>query len=410
MLGDALKYTTSMDAARERYRQAEALAARGGEVDLQLMALNNLAYGEYRFGRPERSWAEIERLLEVAAAHGQQLKPSYLDTIARTQIALGRHAEAEQTIRASLAQFDGQGFEYTRGYAEQLLTLAMAQRCLGATGRAQESLDRCRCVCDEHGHAAVAVRVQEEQAELYAAVGSFRAAFEAHKAFHAAAEQLRSQQREAQARTRQVIFETAEAREDAERFREQARRDPLTGLHNRRYVDEYLPALITEAARTGAPLTVAMVDLDHFKRINDTLSHHVGDGVLMTIAALLRTGLGAAAETGLIARIGGEEFLVVLPGAPLADATHHLERLRTTVRSHDWRALTGELLVTVSIGAASTEDAPEPGQSALLAAADRHLYSAKRGGRDRVVTGSPTADHAAAAGSASAPAQLVLRR
>ena len=160
------------------------------------------------------------------------------------------------------------------------------------------------------------VRVHQEQAELHAARGEFAAAFAVHKVFFAAYNDLHSEQREAQARTRQAMFETAEARQEAERFREQARRDPLTGLRNRRYVDEQLPGLID----ADPELTVAIVDLDRFKRVNDLLSHDVGDQVLVLVAKLLETELAAVSPDGFVARMGGEEFLMVLPGTevPLA--------------------------------------------------------------------------------------------
>ena len=112
-------------------------------------------------------------------------------------------------------------------------------------------------LCAEHQLAGVRVRVLAEQAELYAATDDHRAAFEEYKRFHAATEELRSTQQEARARARQAMFETAEARRDAERYREQARRDPLTGLYNRRFVDERLPQVIAAAAATHTPLTVA---------------------------------------------------------------------------------------------------------------------------------------------------------
>ena len=179
------------------------------------------------------------------------------------------------------------------------------------------------------------------------------------------------------------MFETAEAREDAERFREQARRDPLTGLRNRRYVDEHLPALIAEAIATRTPLTLAMIDLDHFKQINDTLSHGTGDQVLVAVADLISRTVPA----GFAARIAGEEFVLVLPGTALAHAARQLEELRITIGSCDWRPVTGDLSVTVSIGAASTEDLgpEEASQTTLLAEADRNLYGAKHAGRNRVV-------------------------
>jgi diguanylate cyclase (GGDEF)-like protein len=180
------------------------------------------------------------------------------------------------------------------------------------------------------------------------------------------------------------MFETAEANQNAERFREQARRDPLTGLRNRRYVDEHLPALIDQATATRTQLSVAMIDLDHFKQINDAHSHHVGDRVLVATADLLEKAVTA----GFAARMGGEEFVLVLPGTALTDAARQLEQLRITISSYNWRPIVGDLPVTVSIGAASTTDLdPEQAsQSTLLAEADHNLYAAKRAGRNRVVT------------------------
>jgi diguanylate cyclase (GGDEF)-like protein len=228
-----------------------------------------------------------------------------------------------------------------------------------------------------------------EQAELYAATGAFEQAFLEYKRYDVAREELRSAQQEARAHTRQVMFETAQARNDAERYREQALRDPLTGLLNRRYVHENLPAAVALAAETGSPLTVALVDLDHFKRINDTLSHDVGDQVLVIVADLLRSGQRALSDTGFVARMGGEEFLVVLPGVGAGLAADRLETLRRAVRSHRWQPVTGDLPVTVSIGATTTVgDVP---LATTLADADRMLYVAKNAGRDRVITLAPGA-------------------
>ncbi|HEU4425163.1 MAG TPA: GGDEF domain-containing protein [Pilimelia sp.] len=385
-LADALKWNGSMDTARERYRQAERIAAAAGPVGLLMMVLNNIAYSEYMANEPQRAWAAVERLLGVATVHGLPLTPAKIDTVARVQISLGRHAEAEQSVQAGIRLYDAGGYEAASGRAELLLTLAVAQRHLGEIENAHATLDTCRRLCRASDIGGVGLRAQQEQAELYAAAGDFRAAFEAHKRFYADGERLRSLQREAHARTRQAMFETTEARRDAELFREQARRDPLTGLHNRRFTDEQLPDLIIHAITTGTPLTVGMIDVDHFKRINDTHSHHVGDKVLITIANLLFTGLTTTGKSGFVARIGGEEFLIVLPGTSLTDAAVHLDRVRTTISSHPWQPLTGDLPVTVSIGVATTETvATTVTASALLAYADHNLYAAKREGRDRIV-------------------------
>jgi diguanylate cyclase (GGDEF)-like protein len=225
--------------------------------------------------------------------------------------------------------------------------------------------------------------VHQEQAELYAARGDFQAAFAEYKLFHAAQTSLYTADREAQARTRQAMFETAEAREEADRFREQARRDPLTGLLNRRYVDEQLPGLI----QRDPLLTLAIVDLDHFKQINDRLSHDVGDQVLVQVSKLLETSLAAACPDGFVARMGGEEFLVVLPATEVTVAARALDEIRQKVRAHSWRPITGDLPVTVSVGVTTRSQASSPTQPSLLSAADRNLYAAKHAGRDRVVFG-----------------------
>ena len=230
------------------------------------------------------------------------------------------------------------------------------------------------------------MRVHQEQAELHAVRGEFADAFATHKLFFTAYNNLHSRQRDAQARTRQAMFETTEARQEAERFREQARRDPLTGLHNRRYVDEQLPQLIED----DPGLAVAIVDLDHFKRVNDQLSHDIGDQVLVQVAKLLETELVAVCPDGFTARLGGEEFLLALPDTTIPEATRILDEIRIAVGRFDWTEITHGLPVTVSIGVADSSESLVPTQAGLLSIADRNLYAAKHGGRDRVVSGTPS--------------------
>jgi diguanylate cyclase (GGDEF)-like protein len=381
-LADALGQAGSMEAARVRYHQAETLATGHRLHRLHMAVLNNWAYTELSVGSAERAQAVSERLQAIAAANNFVLDGADLDTIGNIQIANGQFAQAEKTLQLAIARDDGNAYEDADSHAEYFLTIATAQRGVGATDRAQESLNASRMLCVERELAEVLVRVQQEQAELHAARGEFAAAFEAHKEFFASYNRLHSSKREAQARTRHAMFETSEARQDAERFREQARRDPLTGLRNRRYIDEQLPVLIADA---DPVLTVAIVDLDHFKRINDRMSHDVGDQVLVMVAKLLDTELTAVAPRGFVARMGGEEFLLVLPGLTPAEAAEHLDRIRITIRGYAWQEVTHGLPVTVSIGIAGTGDLPNPTQPGLLSIADRHLYIAKHGGRNQVI-------------------------
>jgi diguanylate cyclase (GGDEF)-like protein len=159
-----------------------------------------------------------------------------------------------------------------------------------------------------------------------------------------------------------------------------SRRDPLTGLANRRAFDEELAREVARAARTGAPLAVVVLDVDRFKAVNDGHGHPAGDGVLREVA----TRAGAALRRGdLAARIGGEEFALLLPGADLAGAVELAGRVRAAVAARPIPAGAAALAVTVSLGCAAL--APGEAPEALVARADARLYEAKRAGRDRVV-------------------------
>jgi len=379
-LANALGDAGSTGAARERYLQAEQLAITTHDLSRRMLALNNRAYTEFEAGELAAAASVVERMRMVAATLGRDYLVVERDTIANIQIGLGQYEAAERML---LTVRDRPQDCEVHDLAEAILTLARAQRGLGALDRAQQSLDRSRTLCEQGQLAGIEVAVMAEQAELYAAAGAFEQAFYEYKRHTAAREQLRSAQQEARAHTRQVMFETAQARNDAARYREEALRDPLTGLRNRRYADNHLPLALALAAETLSPLTVAVVDIDHFKRVNDTRSHEIGDQVLVAVAQLLHAADLSGSGAGFVARMGGEEFLMVLPGTAREAAVHRLEVLRQMIAAYQWQPLTGELAVTVSIGAATAVAASE--LATLLADADRMLYAAKNAGRNRVV-------------------------
>ncbi len=154
--------------------------------------------------------------------------------------------------------------------------------------------------------------------------------------------------------------------------------DPLTGLSNRRFILTQLAGAVSAARRHERPLTIAIVDIDHFKSVNDTYGHAAGDRVLAAVAGSLREQLRAEDQLG---RLGGEEFLALLPDAGASAAAAAAEKLRAQVAAlrveHDGL----DMGVTISIGWAAWE-----GESAeeLMRRADEALYGAKRSGRDRV--------------------------
>jgi diguanylate cyclase (GGDEF)-like protein len=161
-----------------------------------------------------------------------------------------------------------------------------------------------------------------------------------------------------------------------EKLREMAVTDELTGLCNRRALMKRVAHEVERSRAGGGPLAALMLDLDHFKRVNDDLGHQVGDGVLAKVAAGLRAEIP---PSGTLARYGGEEFLVLLPDTSRAQATAVAEKLRRAVAAAD-----RPQPLTLSVGLAVFPD-DAAGDSALLGAADRALLEAKRTGRDRVV-------------------------
>jgi diguanylate cyclase (GGDEF)-like protein len=162
---------------------------------------------------------------------------------------------------------------------------------------------------------------------------------------------------------------------------EQAFRDPLTGLFNRRYLMETLPREIRRSQRRRAPLTIAMLDIDHFKRFNDVYGHDAGDLVLAELAAQFA---GALRADDVACRYGGEEFLFVLPGCSLAAAYQRMTEISLKTKGTA-NVIRGKKLpgITLSIGLAAWSDSLLASES-LITAADKAMYAAKRMGRDRI--------------------------
>jgi len=170
-------------------------------------------------------------------------------------------------------------------------------------------------------------------------------------------------------------------------LRNQAIRDPLTGLFNRRYAEETLDRELQRAARKQAPLCLISLDLDEFKRINDAYGHDAGDLVLQKIAIVLKAHTRGQ---DVACRYGGEEFLLVMSDAPLEVARRRAEALREAIGSLAIEYKSQSLAITASFGVAVFPDAgADRGQ--LLKAADGALYEAKNGGRNQVVTANPVA-------------------
>jgi two-component system cell cycle response regulator len=171
-------------------------------------------------------------------------------------------------------------------------------------------------------------------------------------------------------------------RADNRRLEALATTDPLTRILNRRALLDRLTAEVDRARRFDSGLCLLLLDVDHFKSINDTAGHLAGDRVLRQIATLLED---AARKVDIVARYGGEEFVAILPETSAEGATTFAERLRERIAAHDFDLGTGQPAhLTVSIGIASFPSVRVASTEDLFARADEALYRAKSGGRNQV--------------------------
>jgi diguanylate cyclase (GGDEF)-like protein len=170
-------------------------------------------------------------------------------------------------------------------------------------------------------------------------------------------------------------------------YRQLSMNDGLTGLYNRAWLNDMLPKLVARARQDGSPLSIVMIDLDHFKRFNDTHGHMVGDHALCTAAGVIRGGLRPA---DFAVRYGGEEMMAILPHTNLQAAALVAERLcarlRETVVFDDMRSPLPHLTGSFGVACLASENDAHSDERSLVEAADAALYRAKQSGRDRICT------------------------
>ena len=159
-------------------------------------------------------------------------------------------------------------------------------------------------------------------------------------------------------------------------------RDGLTDAYNRRYLTEMLEREVARCKRHARPLALTLIDVDHFKSINDTYGHSVGDQVLQKLSARLQSHLR---QDDVLARFGGEEFAIVQVEADIEHAATIAERCRVAVESEPFETTVGPVQVTISVGIASPDHTALGSCEELLTEADERLYEAKNGGRNRIV-------------------------
>ncbi|MBL8113187.1 MAG: diguanylate cyclase [Acidobacteria bacterium] len=422
LAGDTLNYVAVVheelgdwEEAGTMYARSLASARASGDRDLEGKVLANIGEGELSRGLLTEAEAHLGRAHEIFSAIGNTARDAWcLATLARIAEERGADAEAGRLLGEALAAAEKGGV--TRTHAEVLVGLGTLLARRGDEKAALTHLRWALALLETSGIRREIFKTHEALSATYARFGRFEEALHHHREFHRVRsevfddlarvrlERLKARyevekvQREREIeQLRSVELARAydelarlngELRATAMKLADLAIHDALTGVYNRRHLDAVLPRELSRAVRTGSPLSVAMVDLDHFKDVNDRFSHALGDEVLVGVARLAGQRLR---KSDLVARYGGEEFVLLLPDTPLEEAIALCEKLREAFEGQTF----GEhrLKVTASIGVASSQErndagaamsAASSGAAALLALADERLYEAKRSGRNRV--------------------------
>jgi diguanylate cyclase (GGDEF)-like protein len=353
-LGDGSALASDTDHARRITQEALTLALAHQDHWGARICLGNLAEFALHVGDTDRAMAHMEHWRQLPGELGDRAITHYHHYTGLVLAAQGRIDEAIVALRTGIE------------HADRVNDLE----------------------CGVPGCKAIA--------EAYERKGDFQMALHWHRAFHdhyvrysthiaqrsarvAATqyetEQLRNQTETARRQAQALEVSNLELTQETDRLKKANLEDPLTGLYNRRALENAL----AETQKAGSAYALAVLDVDHFKRINDRFSHLAGDEVLRQIARIL-SGLTRKGE--FLARFGGEEFVLLMPGMGSVEAVVLCERLRSAIEAWNWGEQTPELQVTISIGIASTTGTDDP--TAILAAADARLYQAKANGRNRV--------------------------
>jgi diguanylate cyclase (GGDEF)-like protein len=365
----------------EVFAELTRLARAESDRRWELFTLNNRAWWALQDGDLAAALTLVAQLRSLSERHGIALRHADLDTIACVELADGRPADALRTVRAALARGDGNTSQADHVVLVQL-TLCAVLRALGRPAEAEEELARARDLATDRDLPGMLADVEAFQARLFADRGQWEDAYRARLRHDEARQALHAVQESTKVLLAQAEYDARSARRDRDHYKLLAHTDALTGLPNRRAAQDHVEGLLGGAA--SGDVCLFLLDVDHFKHVNDTFSHEVGDAVLVGFADVLRRHVSDRPGS-FAARLGGEEFVVVLVGAaPEADRV--AESLRVAVADRDWSGLCPGAPVTVSIGTAAVREGHAT-FSALLSAADRRLYVAKRAGRNRVATG-----------------------
>lgn len=439
-LGALFDWYSNPSVALEYFLEALGLMRELGLPMLENMVLSNIGAIYYRQGEYDKALDHYHEALEnLRDLNADVLVAITKLNIAESLIKLDRAADAEALLNFAL--LETRASQHVAAEIFALLTLGAAKFAQHHLEAAFEQYQSALSLANEHElledaglanlgsgqvllalgsdaqalmaltNASVALQESslENQLELHKALvqtyerlGDFKAALAAQRQFSAIESQYRETNSQRYVQSLMLRFEMAQMKQrtavtlernrdlevlvqEKERLTSELERlslqDPLTGLFNRRYLDLHFSELLEVFGARQSQVAVAMLDIDFFKAVNDQFSHLIGDSVLRQIGLLLQQHLR---PSDIATRFGGEEFLIIFPGATLDVAHSRCEQLRAAIEQFDWQRIHAQLKVTISIGLVVSQ--PKEGVLQVLSRADELLYAAKSTGRNRVIS------------------------
>ncbi len=375
----------------------------------RLVLLNNLAKTHLKLCHLDTALKYAQESLKLS----QKLQKP--DSQGKTLNTLGIICQEGGDLREALHYFQGALARLQTKDSKQIEAEVFLN--IGKTHYKLAELDKAIYYCQKALKSAESVDAKADirnshlqLAKIYKELSDFEKALFHHEGYYEVEKAIFNEKADNKLKSLQIFHETERARHQAEiyclqnvelrnaqmeleqkmqelkdlhqKVKEISIRDGLTNLYNRRYLDEQLGILFSRARRYNQSLSIAIIDVDNFKKLNDTFSHQVGDEVLKHVANILVSDLR---ESDLAVRYGGEEFVLIFPETPLKRATVVCKRTCQQIANYNWNSIRSNLKVTVSIGI--SDDAKVRNYQEQLHLADKHLYIAKHSGKNKVIGG-----------------------
>jgi diguanylate cyclase (GGDEF)-like protein len=363
------------------------------------VALGNLARAYRGLGELQQGLQSGLEALKVMDSLGDTASASYtLNELGNIHFLLSNYPESEHYFRRSLSIMQEVGDR--KGEAETSLLLAKLLKAQEQTDAATKVLGNALAIAKDIGAQSEIAEAHLALATLYQIKSEFNRAYEHLQSYLSVKETLSSDMSTKRFEALRVKFETEQTEKEKEIYRlrtvelaeanakleelsqelfKQANEDPLTGLFNRRRLEQELGRELERARRSEGKLSVMICDIDNFKQVNDRFSHQTGDFVLQRVAQLLKRYVRGA---DVVARYGGEEFVILFPEATAEAAQRVCDRLRENVANAPWHELHADLKITLSMGIC--DDTSLVDGFAMIDQADDKLYEAKRNGKNQV--------------------------